>query len=263
MPHPDAPPADPALVEAAVAILREAGELTLRHFRHPDLVVDDKADGTPVTVADRDAERLVRERILAAFPGDTVRGEEEDDHHGTSGRTWVVDPIDGTKAFTHGVPLYSNLLAVDDEHGPLVGVINIPALGETVWAGRGLGCVHGGVPVHVSDHGTLRGSWVMTSGLANWPHEVVARVQAAGIHLRTWGDGYGYLMVATGRAEAMVDPEAAVWDVAPMPLILAEAGGRFTSTGGAEGAHHGSGVGSNGAVHDALLELLADPGLPA
>lgn len=263
MSHPTPPPADPELLATAVDVLREAGELTLGHFRRADLEVDDKADGTPVTVADRGAERLVRERLGAAFPDDAIRGEEEADRPGTSGRTWIVDPIDGTKAFTHGVPLYSNLLALDDEHGPLLGVINIPALGHTMWAGRGLGCVLDGERVEVSSRRDLRDAWVVTSGLTNWPHELIARVQDAGIHLRTWGDGYGYLMVASGQAEAMVDPQAALWDVAPMPVILAEAGGRFTCTAGRGGADHGSGLASNGAVHDDLLELLAGPNLPA
>ena len=257
------PPADPALLQTAVDILREAGELTLQHFRDPDLRIDDKADGTPVTVADRAAERLVRERILAAFPDDTIRGEEEADHIGTSGRTWIVDPIDGTKAFTHRVPLYSNLLAVDDEHGPLIGVVNIPALGETVWAGRGLGCFHQGERIQVSDTTELRDAWMVTSGLTNWPHDLLARVQDAGIHLRTWGDGYGYLMVATGRADAMIDPQAALWDVAPMPVIFAEAGGRFSCTQGQAGPDNGSGVASNGRIHEAVLELIAGPDRPA
>lgn len=259
MSHPTPPPAAPELVATAVDVLREAGELTLRHFRSADLEIDDKSDGTPVTVADRGAERLVRERLGAAFPDDSIRGEEEADHVGSSGRTWIVDPIDGTKAFTHGVPLYSNLLALDDEHGPLLGVINIPALGHTVWAGRGLGCFLDGDPVRVSTRPELRDAWVVTSGLTNWPIDLVARVQDAGIHLRTWGDGYGYLMVASGQAEAMIDPQAALWDVAPMPVILAEAGGRFTDTSGAAGADGGSGLASNGAVHEALLDLIAGP----
>ena len=115
------------------------GERTLRWFRAADLEVERKGDGTPVTAADRDAERFLRERLAEAFPGDGVLGEEEAPTDGTTGRRWILDPIDGTKAFTCGVPLYSNLLALEDEHGIAVGVINLPALGETVWAGRGLG----------------------------------------------------------------------------------------------------------------------------
>lgn len=236
-------------------MLREAGELTLRHFRHEGLHVEEKVDGTPVTIADRDAEQLVRDRLAVAFPDDSVLGEEHPARHGTSGRTWYVDPIDGTKAFTHGVPLYSNLLALDDEHGPAVGVINLPALGETVWAGRGRGCFLNDRPARVTDHDDLDGAWLMTSGLANWPDTLFAAVRDAGIHLRTWGDGYGYALVATGRAEAMIDPVAAVWDVAPMTVILSEAGGRFTALDGREGATNGSGLATNGRIHDDLLDL--------
>lgn len=258
MPAP--PPVTSALVETAVEVLREAGELTLGHFRRHDLAVEQKVDGTPVTIADRDAERLVRDRLAAAFPDDSILGEEQPAHQGTSGRTWYVDPIDGTKAFTHGVPLYSNLLALDDEHGPAVGVINLPALGETVWAGRGLGCFCDGQSARVSQSDDLVGAWMMTSGLTNWTDALLAAVRRAGIHLRTWGDGYGYAMVATGRAEAMIDPGAAIWDVAPMPVILSEAGGRFTALDGRDGATHGSGLATNGRVHDDLLDLVRGSG---
>ena len=135
------------------AVAREAGEATLRWFRSRDLAVDAKADGTPVTDG-RPGRRAPgpRARSRASYPDDGVLGEEEAETSGTSGRRWIVDPIDGTKAFTHGVPLYSTLLAVDDEHGPAVGVIDLPALGETVWAGRGLGCFANGGPARVSDH---------------------------------------------------------------------------------------------------------------
>src|SRR5699024_2569032 len=119
--------ADPELLQTAVDFLREAGEFTLRHFRNPEVEVESKGDGTPVTIADRGAERLLRERIEAAFPDDGILGEEEAEKIGTSGRRWIIDPIDGTKAFTHGVPLYSNLLAIEDGDGVGIGVINLPA----------------------------------------------------------------------------------------------------------------------------------------
>lgn len=255
-----APPADPDLVDEAVSILRAAGTRTLEWFDRTDLAVDTKGDGTPVTEADRAAERLVRELLLAAHPDDTVLGEEEDDHSGTSGRTWIVDPIDGTKAFTRGVPLYSNLLAAVDAHGPLLGVINLPALGTTVYAGRGLGCFRNGRRVHVSTR-TAPGECVLsTSGFSNWPEPMLLGVKRAGYQLRTWGDGYGYAMVACGAIDAMVDPEVSLWDVAPMPVILTEAGGRFTSTSGDDlalvpGAGV-SGVATNGLVHDAVISAL-------
>jgi histidinol-phosphatase len=251
------PPVDASLLAEAVAIARAAGALTLEWFERPDLAVDRKDDGTPVTEADRAAERLVRERVTAAFPDDTVLGEEEADVQGTSARTWVVDPIDGTKAFTHGVPLYSNLLALEDEHGPAIGVINLPALDETVYAGRGLGCFCNDRPARVSDHAELAGAYLTTSSFGPWEDTALARCRAVeDLALRTWGDGYGYALVATGRAEAMVDPVVEYYDVAPMAVILQEAGGRFTDYTGTVTAAGGDGVATNGRLHDAVLALL-------
>ncbi|MEM7139466.1 MAG: inositol monophosphatase family protein [Actinomycetota bacterium] len=252
------PPVDPALVDRAVAIARAAGELTLRWFHRDDLAVEAKGDGSPVTEADLAAEAFIRSELAAAFPDDAIIGEEHEDAEGTTGRTWVIDPIDGTKAFTKGVPLYSNLLALIDEHGPAVGVINLPALGETIWAGRGLGAFHDGEPCRVSDHATLDGAYVCTSEFGYWPPEALSSVLAAPIQFRTWGDAYGYALVATGRAEAMIDPLANPWDVAPIAVIIDEAGGRFGGFDGVDGPDAWraySGVGSNGAVHDALLAL--------
>jgi histidinol-phosphatase len=252
-----APPVDRDLLDFAVDVAREAGESTLRWFQTSDLTVDSKADGTPVTAADRRAERLVRERIAARFPDDGVLGEEEPEAGGTSGRRWIVDPIDGTKAFTRGVPLYSTLLALDDEHGPAIGVIVLPALGQAVYAGRGLGAWWDGEAARVSTTSTLDGAYLSSSSFSHWPDADLLGVKHAGCELRTWGDGYGYSLVATGRLDAMVDHVVEVYDVAPMPVILAEAGGRFTSFAGTPGAAGGSGVATNGTLHDELLAVLA------
>ncbi len=250
------PPVDQGTLDTAVALVRAAGERTLRWFRSSDLTVDHKGDGTPVTAADKDAERFLREQLAEAFPGDGVLGEEEAPTAGTTGRRWIIDPIDGTKAFTCGVPLYSTLLALEDEHGIAVGVVNLPALGETVWAGRGLGCWSERGPARVSDHGSLTGAYVMSSSFSHWAPGRVAALEAQGAVLRTWGDGYGYALVATGRVVAMVDPTVEPYDIGPMPVLLAEAGGRFTDLEGAATIEGGSGVASNGHVHDELLEVL-------
>lgn len=249
-------PTDPELLETAVTFLRAAGEFTLQHFRSADLTVDRKGDGTPVTVADRGAERLLRELIEERYPDDGILGEEEPEKPGTSGRRWIIDPIDGTKAFTHGVPLYSNLLAIEDADGIEVGVINIPALGETVYAGRGLGCFCNGQPCSVNDREGLDDAYLTSSGLSPWPDDVLLRAKAANLNLRTWGDGYGYVLVATGRVEAMFDPRAELYDLAPMPIVLAEAGGRFTDLSGAVDPDLGSGLATNGRIHDELLAVL-------
>jgi histidinol-phosphatase len=251
-----APPIDQDTLDTAVAMVRAAGERTLRWFRSPDLAVERKRDGTPVTAADKDAERFLREALAAAFPGDGVLGEEEPPTASTTGRRWIIDPIDGTKAFTAGVPLYSNLLALEDEHGIAVGVVHLPALGETVWAGRGLGCWSERGPAHVSDHPSLAGAYVMSSSLSHWPPGSTAALERAGAILRTWGDGYGYALVATGRVAAMVDPTVAPYDIGPMPVLLAEAGGRFTDLDGEVSIEAGSGVATNGLLHDELLDVL-------
>ncbi|MFP5254409.1 MAG: inositol monophosphatase family protein [Acidimicrobiia bacterium] len=251
------PPVDQATLDLAVALTREAGDRTLRWFRRDDLEVHRKADGTPVTAADRDAERFLREQLGERFPGDGILGEEESPTPSTSGRRWILDPIDGTKAFTCGVPLYSNLLALEDEHGIAVGVINLPALGETVWAGRGLGCWSERGPARVSDHAEVAGAFIMSSSFMRWPGDAALQLDRTGAVLRTWGDGYGYALVATGRAAAMVDPVVEPYDVGPMPVILAEAGGRFTDLTGAETIEGGSGLATNGHLHAQLLALLA------
>jgi histidinol phosphatase-like enzyme (inositol monophosphatase family) len=243
-------------VAEAVDLARQAGELSLRWFATRDLQVDRKGDGTPVTEADRAVERFLREAISRSHPDDGIVGEEEGPRPSASGCTWVLDPIDGTKAFTRGVPLYANLLAFEDDHGSAVGVVNIPALGEMVWAGRGRGCYLNGVPAHVSARASLAGAYVSSSGFESWEEAAFLAVKRSGAVLRTWGDGYGYLLVATGRIDAMVDPEAARYDLAPMPVILAEAGGAFTDLRGRMTSTGGSALATNGHLHRDLLACL-------
>ena len=247
---------EPELLDTAVTLLRQAGELTLTYFRSEGLAIDRKGDGTPVTVADRAAERMLREELEARFPDDGILGEEEDEKIGTSGRRWIIDPIDGTKAFTHGVPLYTNLLALEDADGIALGVINVPALAETVYAARGLGCFCNGVPASVNGHDTIEGAYLTSSGLSPWDDDELLRAKHAGLNLRTWGDGYGYVLVATGRLEAMYDPKAELYDVAPMPIIMSEAGGRFSALNGSSNPDMGSGLATNGLLHDQVLAIL-------
>jgi histidinol-phosphatase len=258
--NPDVPPAPVALLDECVELAREAGRLTLRYFRAAELVVERKGDGSPVTDADRGAEALIRAHLRTHHPDATVVGEEEGVTTGDGALRFVIDPIDGTKAFTHGVPLYSNLLAVEDEYGPAIGVINLPALGETVYAGRGLGCFCDGVPARVTERTELDGGYLTTSGYDYWPEEAVGAAHRTGMRMRTWGDGYGYALVATGRVDAMVDWDAAEWDLAPMPVILSEAGGRFSDRAGRTGATGGSGVATNGHLHEAILQAITTAG---
>ena len=251
------PTVDQDLVDFAVDAARQAGTLTLEWYQQRDLNVERKGDGSPVTQADKAAEQLVRELITRRFPDDSILGEEHGARSGTTDRLWVIDPIDGTKAFTHGVPLFSNLIALVDEHGPAVGVINLPALDECVWAGRGRGALWNGEPCGVSSGNAIAESYVCTSGFSAWSEQSLHRALASGCRLRTWGDAYGYALVATGRAEAMIDPIAYEWDLAPVSVIISEAGGMFTDTGGANAWDTGSGLGSNGSVHGAALDWFA------
>lgn len=244
------------LLTFAREVVTAAGELTQSYFRSADLEVIAKEDGSPVTAADQGAERLIRDAIAAQFPNDAILGEEYGATEAASGRQWVIDPIDGTKAFAAGVPLYSNLLAVIDDGVPVLGVLNLPALGEMFSAVIGHGATCNGDTIRVSDKQSLQGSYVMTSSVRYWPEPFLQRVLDEEIILRTWGDAYGYAMVATGRAEAMIDPRANLWDVAPIGVILSEAGGAFTDLQGNAQVTAGNGIGTNGVLHDTFRETF-------
>lgn len=248
----------------AVELATAAGALTRKWFDRGTVQFDTKDDGSPVTEADKAAERYLREQIGLAFPTDSIIGEEEDDRDGTSGRTWIIDPIDGTKTFTHGVPLYATLLSVVDEHGPAVGVIVMPALDEVVSAGRGLGARHNGRETSVNEHDDFATSYIMTSGLEYWPDPIERdRLINSDATLRTWADAYAYLLLATGRCEAVIDPLVKIWDIAPMQVIIPEAGGVISDEVGApweEGRHI---VASNGKIHNRVISEVFEDQPPA
>lgn len=254
---PGGPAVERELLDYAVGLARDAGAMTLQWFGRRELVVQTKPDGTPVTDADRRAERWIRQRLARDHPEDGIIGEEEGPAEAATARRWIIDPIDGTKAFVRGVPLYSTLLAYDDEHGPAVGVIVLPALDQAVWAGRGCGCWFDDQRTRVSATTRVADAYVMSSSFSHWDEPALLAVKRAGASLRTWGDGYGYALVATGRADAMIDPQVRIYDVAAMPIILAEAGGRFTSLDGDPSPDAGSGMATNAHIHDELLALMA------
>ncbi len=251
----------------AVEAVREAGRITLDYFRRSDLTVERKQDDSPVTVADRGAEAFLREQIAERFPEDAVVGEEfkEQDHDGTSGFRWILDPIDGTKSFVHGVPLYSNLIGLQYDRKSVAGVIRIPALDEMVYAADGQGAwyvrgVADPVRAQVSATPELEKALFLTSeieGFSQKGHfDVLNRLADATRVSRTWGDGYGYLLVATGRADLMVDPAMEVWDAAALLPILREAGGTFTDWTGEETVESGNGFATNGVLFEQVLPLL-------
>jgi len=260
----------PALADeiaARLAIARtaglEAGRLTLRSFQTTNFQIEKKSDDSPVTIADRSAEQLLRERIAAAFPSDSILGEELGTTDGTSGFRWILDPIDGTKSFIHGVPLYGTLVAVEHEGRAVVGLVFMPGLEEGVFASFGQGAWHfrgSSQPerVSVSTRARLSDGLFVTSQVDTYAKRGAAAafdaLQQAAYITRTWGDCYGYLLVATGRAELMVDPILNVWDAAAVQPIIEEAGGTFTDWQGTATIHAGEAIATNGRV---LAEVLS------
>jgi histidinol phosphatase-like enzyme (inositol monophosphatase family) len=250
----------------AVDAARSAAALTLGRFRDPKLRIDHKLDRTLVTEADSAAELQLRAAIEARFPDDGIVGEEHGTRPERSGWTWYLDPIDGTQAYARGVPLFGTLVGVTLEDESRIGVIALPALGEMVYAARGEGCFwqpSPGAPperTRVSQVSALDQALFCTTWMQSFKQtgrvELFSKLCDATGVFRGWGDCYGYALVATGRAEIMVDPMLAPWDAGPMPVILEEAGGRYTSFEGAADIHAGSGVGTNGLLHEAVLEIV-------
>lgn len=253
-------------LEFAVDVARRAGEVTLRHFR-TGVRAELKADASPVTVADREAERLCRRLIADRFPDDGILGEEYGAERAAAPRRWILDPIDGTRSFVRGVPLYGVLVALEQEGEARVGVIHLPALGETIAAGIGLGCWWNDVRSRVSEVDRLDDALVLCTGTEAFAGEDLeegwSRLASSAAGVRTWGDCYGHALVATGRAEAMVDPVLADWDAAALLPIVTEAGGRFTDWQGRSTHLGAAGVATNARLDNAVRLALGIPGSDA
>lgn len=266
---PQVTPADlTSRLELAITAGRAAGALTLNWFQ-TEIDIERKADESPVTIADKSAEQLLRQRIADAFPFDAILGEEFGESPGTSGFRWILDPIDGTKSFISGVPLYGTMVGVEHSGEALVGLVYIPGLDEGIYAERGGGAWHfrgSETPkrVHVSTKARLADGLFLTSQVDNFAKRGAAaafeQLQKAAYVTRTWGDCYGYLLVATGRAEVMVDPVMNVWDAAAVQPIVEEAGGTFTDWNGNRTIHGGEAIATNGAVLDEVLAITRDSG---
>jgi histidinol phosphatase-like enzyme (inositol monophosphatase family) len=251
----------PNLLEAVSDVARIAGHVAMRSFGS-DVAVREKADHSLVSDADVAAERAAREWIALRFPGDAVLGEELGETAGKDGRRWIIDPIDGTTSFLLGVPLWGTLVAVAEGETVLAGAIHCPAAGQLVCAAVGEGCWLNGARTRVSDVADLSKATVLTSSVRiadvaraeGWR----ALAQASRV-ARTWGDCFGYLLVAAGRAEVMVDPVVKVWDLAAVLPVIVEAGGEFTDWGGRVTAFGGSAIATNAALaQDARALLGAD-----
>lgn len=239
------------LLEAVTDVARVAGSVALRHFR-TRLRVETKSDGSPVTIADRAAEAAARKWIAERFPSDDVLGEEMASVDRGASRRWIIDPIDGTKSYVRGVPLWGTLIAVVEGERVLASAAYFPALEELLCAGTGLGCWWNGSLARVSTVDRLDAATVLTTDerFAAAPAREPSwrRLAPRAALSRSWGDCYGYLLVATGRAEVMVDGALAAWDAAALVPAITEAGGVFTDWNGRPTAFGGSGIATNAAL---------------
>ncbi len=247
------------LLDFAVQLALEAGDIADRHFKG-SFVAERKADNSFVTRADREAERNLRANIEHAFPGDGILGEEEGEKIGTNGRRWIIDPVDGTYSFVHGVPLYAVLIGLEIDGESILGVCNLPGLNELVYAARGVGCFWNSATARVSATQSLGEALLLATdfgtceryGFGPAAEALQQQVNAR----RTWGDAYGHVLVATGRADIMLDPVMKVWDCAALFPIVEEAGGTFTNWQGVRTIHGGNAISTNGLLFDGVMETI-------
>ena len=247
-------------LDFAIDAAWQAGRLTLQYFQS-SFDVQWKSDHSPVTVADQGAEQLLRRLIEQRYPDHAIVGEEFGaEHNADASFRWILDPIDGTRSFIRGVPLYAVLIGLEVEGELVAGVANLPALDEMVAAGKGLGCTWNGRPCHVSTVDRLDQSLVCFTDPARFAEygrgEAWERILKATHTQRGWCDAYGHILVATGRAEVMLDPIVSIWDCAALVPILQEAGGTFTDWKGKTTIYNKEAISTNGRVLDELMQLV-------
>lgn len=241
-----------------------AGRRTLAHF-HTGVEVEYKDDQTPVTVADREAEQTIRALVARHYPTHSVVGEEFGTTDGDPDYKWIIDPIDGTKSFVHGVPLFGVMIGIEIKGTPRVGVIYHPVLDEMLLAAEGLGCTFNGRAARVSTVATLDRATLLAGSItrAMYRSDAYERLAKSVKLNRGWGDCFGYSLVATGRADIMLDPRITPWDCAPLIPILTEAGGMFTDWNGTPTIYGKDAVATNGHLHPAVLDVLKSERKPA
>jgi histidinol-phosphatase len=252
-------------LELALTLADTADAITMARFGALDLRIEEKPDLTPVTDADQSVESRVRAVLAAERPGDAILGEEEGGTAVFTGRQWVIDPIDGTKNFVRGVPLWASLIALLEDGVPTVGVVSAPALNRRWWAGLGLGAhstfgTSAPRRLSVSAVRDLGSASLSFSDLTtDWEPDTRERFIALideVWRMRAYGDFYSYCLVAEGAVDVAVEPEVKLWDLAPLDVLVREAGGQFTDLNGTAGPHGGSAVASNGLLHSAVLDRL-------
>jgi histidinol-phosphatase len=243
----------------ALGMAERAAEIGMSVFRG-DVHVTIKADLSPVTQADTEIEQMVRAQIASAFPEDRVLGEEQGGDAAGDGRVWIVDPIDATANFARGIPIWATLIALQVDGEQVLGVVEAPALRERYRAVRGGGAWCNDEPIGVSRIGEIGASQLLFAGAGTWirepRNERALSTLAEAKRTRGFGDFWGHMLVARGSAEAMLEPDLALWDYAALQPIVEEAGGRMTTLGGAPLRHGGSVLTSNGALHDELVRRL-------
>jgi histidinol-phosphatase len=249
------------LLEAASEVAQLAARTAMQWYGR-SIAVETKGDGSPVTIADRESERVARDWLAARFPMDGLHGEEFGLERGDAVRRWIIDPIDGTKAFVRGVPLWGTLVACCEGDTVLAGAACFPAVDELIAAAPGEGCWWNGTRAHVSTVQTLANATALITDdrFVERPHRRAAWdavAQQAGV-VRTWGDCYGYLLVATGRAEIMVDDVVNPWDVAAFGPIITEAGGVISAWNGAKTVFGGDLIATNASLAAITRSLLHD-----
>ncbi len=250
----------------ALALADQADVVTRARFGAVDLRIDTKPDLTPVTDADQAVEKGLRETLARVRPHDSVLGEEFGGSAVFAGRQWIIDPIDGTKNFVRGVPVWASLIALLDDGVPQVGVVSAPALHRRWWAAAGAGAfvAVGDAParrISVSSVAQLDSASLSFSSLSGWA-ALGARDRFIDLtdevwRVRAFGDFLSYCFVAEGAVDIAAEPEVSVWDLAPLDVLVREAGGQFTSLGGAAGPHGGSAVATNGLLHEQVLRKLS------
>ncbi|MCI5826130.1 MAG: histidinol-phosphatase [Arcanobacterium sp.] len=246
-------------------ILDRVDEFTLKRFRSDDLVVETKPDMTPVTDADSGAEKLIRTMLGQFRARDAIFGEEQGSQSGFSGRRWIIDPIDGTKNFVRGVPVWATLVGLEEEGEIVLGMVSAPALKRRWWAVKGMGAFTGkswasAQQIHVSRVGRLEDASFSYSSFGGWHQRgqlrAFMRLAQSVWRTRAYGDFWSYMLVAEGAVDIAAEPDLQLYDMAALVPIVQEAGGRFTSLDGADGPWGGNALVSNGLLHDAARQVL-------
>jgi myo-inositol-1(or 4)-monophosphatase len=249
------------MLEFATETAFQAGQLTLAYFQ-TGVQPDFKSDDSPVTVADKKAEELIRARIEKSYPQHGMVGEEFGTSNEGASYRWFIDPIDGTKSFMRGVPLYGVLLGLEHEGKIVAGVSYFPGTGDMVYAASGEGCFWNGRRAYVSEVSSLSRAVFSFTDAGSFKKygraEVLERLQEASYYRVGWSDAYGHMLVATGRCEIMADPVMNPWDCGPFPIILREAGGFFGNWSGEETIYGGEALSCNGSLLNEVLALIGD-----